>query len=151
EASSYRFTILPPWYQTSLAYFVYVSLFISLLWLLYRKQRRKFQLQQAEFQKEQDRLRYLHQLEIDQSEKEIVKLKNEKLKAEIDAKNSELASTLLHLVQKNELLSKIKQDLNRLESANDSDEKLHDMKKIIRQLTSEEKSDEGWEQFSVYF
>lgn len=151
EASSYRFTILPPWYQTSLAYFVYVSLFISLLWLLYRKQRRKFQLQQAEFQKEQDRLRYLHQLEIDKSEKEIVKLKNEKLKAEIDAKNSELASTLLHLVQKNELLSKIKQDLNRLESANDSDEKLHDMKKIIRQLTSEEKSDEGWEQFSVYF
>ena len=151
EASSYRFTILPPWYQTSLAYFVYVSLLVSLLWFLYRKQKQKFQLQEAEFQQEQDRLRYLHQLEIDKSEKEIIKLKNEKLKAEIEAKNSELASTLMHLVQKNELLSKIKHDLNKIEITNGSDEKLHDMKKIIRQLTSEEKSDEGWEQFSMYF
>ncbi len=151
EASLYRFTILPPWYQTSLAYFVYASLLLSMLWVFYRKQKQKFQLQQAEFQKEQDRLRYLHQLEMDKSEKEIVKLKNEKLKAEIDAKNSELASTLLHLVHKNELLTKIKNDLNKLDNANGPEEKLHDMKRIIRQLTSEEKADEGWEQFSLYF
>src|SRR5690606_20776206 len=79
------------------------------------------------------------------------KLKNEKLQMEIEVKNSELASTSMHLVQKNDLLSKIKSDLSKLNSSIPTDENVYDLKKIIRLLKAEEKTDEEWEQFSLYF
>lgn len=149
--SSYNFSILPPWYQSVAAYFLYSVLGICLVYYLYKRQHKKFLQQQIKFEEEQERIKYLHQLEIDKSDKEIVKLKNEKLEAEIDAKNSELASTAMHLVQKAELLSKIKDELGKLDKHITDEEQLHELKKIIRLLTSEEKADEGWEQFSMYF
>ncbi|MEI9943591.1 MAG: hypothetical protein WDN26_05165 [Chitinophagaceae bacterium] len=38
----------------------------------------------------------MHQLELEKSEKEVMKLKNEKLETEIEFKNTELASTAMH-------------------------------------------------------
>ena len=57
----------------------------------------------------------------------------------------------MHLVQKEELLTKIKHDLSKLNTNIPSDENLYNLRKIIRLLSSEEKSAEGWEQFSIYF
>lgn len=149
--ASYIFTILPPWYQTVFAYVGYAVLALCFVFLLYKRQQRKFLKQRAEFEKEQDRMRYLHQLEIDKSEQEIIKLKNERLITEIELKNSALASTSMHLVQKEELLTKIKNDLSKLNTNIPSDENLYNLRKIIRLLSSEEKTGEGWEQFSIYF
>lgn len=147
----YKFIILPPWYQTIYAYFIYGCLVVCVILLIYQRQKRKFLNQQLAFQKEEDRLKYLHQLELDKSEQEIVKLKNERLITEIEMKNSELASTSMHLVQKQELLTKIKNDLGRLNTNVPSDDNLYNLRKIIRLLSSEEKTGEGWEQFSIYF
>jgi len=151
DISSFSFTIFPPWYQSGLAYACYSLMLISFIYYIYIKQQQKFLKQRAKFQEKQQRIRYLHQLEIDKSEKEIVKLKNEKLEAEIDARNSELASTAMHLVQKGELLSKIKDELNKLNKGIHDEEQQSDIKRIIRLLTSEEKADESWEQFAIYF
>ncbi len=57
----------------------------------------------------------------------------------------------MHLVQKEDLLTKIKHDLSKLNTNIPSDENLYNLRKIIRLLSSEEKSAEGWEQFSIYF
>jgi hypothetical protein len=43
-----------------------------------------------------------------------VKLRNEKLEGEIQFKNTELASTAMHLLQKEEFLLKIKDELQHL-------------------------------------
>lgn len=149
--TTYKFTILPPWYQTVVAYLFYAILVLCVVYLIYKRQQKKFLKQRVEFQKKQERLKYLHQLEIDKSEQEIVKLKNERLITEIEIKNIELASTSMHLVQKQELLTKIKNDLSKLNTNIPSDENLYNLRKIIRLLSSEEKTGEGWEQFSIYF
>ena len=99
----YKFIVQPPWYQTNEAYIAYVFLFLLSAYGLYRYQKNKFRNQQKKHEEEQKRLQYLHQLEMEKTDKEIVKLKNEKLEAEILHKNTELASVAMHLVQKGEM------------------------------------------------
>nr|WP_242689105.1 triple tyrosine motif-containing protein [Pedobacter sp. SYSU D00535] len=151
EAATYKFSIAPPWYNTLVAYFCYFLLTVFLIYRLYKVQQKKFIHQKQRFQEEQKRLEYLHQLEMDKSEKEIIKLKNEKLETEIEAKNSELASIAMHLGQKAELLDKIKAELNKLNKHIVNEEQHADINKILRTLSNEEKADEGWEQFAMYF
>ncbi|HEY4288958.1 MAG TPA: triple tyrosine motif-containing protein [Puia sp.] len=152
--SSYTFTILPPWYQTDWAYCLYVLLLAGLIYLLYFWQRRIFRKQQAKHEEEQKRLLYLHQLEMEKSEKEIVKLKNEKLESEIEHKNTELASAAMHLVQKGELLSGIREELMRMKKGGgngNGDGSADEFKKMLRILGEENKMDKDWEQFAVHF
>ncbi|OLY91563.1 Two component regulator propeller [Cnuella takakiae] len=156
--SSYSFVVLPPWYATAWAFAAYFILACLGAFLLYKRQQKRFLRQQQKHSEEQEHLQYLHQLEIDKNEKEIVKLKNEKLEAEIEYKNaeleyknSELASIAMHLVQKGELLTKIKDELQRLNKNPKHLEPLNDLKKVIRILSDEEKLNEDWEQFAVHF
>lgn len=151
EIASYRFTILPPWYQSTWAYIIYMLLFVWFCYVIYRRQQRKIMDERVAFQKEQEHIKYMHQLEMDKSEKEIIKLKNEKLELEIETKNSELASNAMHLVQKAELMSNIKAELFKVKKELKDDTQITDFNRIIRLLDAEEKSDESWEQFSVHF
>ena len=149
--AKFMFTVLPPWYQTPWAYVSYFAVFLFTCYLIYKWQQKRFLAQQRKHKEEQKRLQYLHQLELEKSEKEIVKLKNEKLETEIDYKNSELASTAMHLVQKGELLTKIKDELLRLNKDSKDKEPLENLKKIIRILSQEERINEDWSHFAVHF
>lgn len=150
--SEYSFIILPPWYQTGWAYLLYTLVFAALVYLLYFWQRRIFLQQQEKHEEEQRRLQYLHQLEMEKSEKEIVNLKNEVLEAEIEHKNTELASAAMHLVQKGELLSNIREELMRLKKGVNGDgAAAEEFKKMLRILGEENKMDKDWEQFAVHF
>ena len=150
--SEYSFIILPPWYQTGWAYLLYTLIFAALIYLLYFWQRRIFLQQQEKHEEEQKRLQYLHQLEMEKSEKEIVNLKNEVLEAEIEHKNTELASAAMHLVQKGELLSNIREELMRLKKGVNGDgSAAEEFKKMLRILGEENKMDKDWEQFAVHF
>ncbi len=148
---SYVFTILPPWYQTTLAYIIYVLLFLAVVYFLYRHQRKKFLNQRLQFEERQKQLEYLHQLELEKNEKEIIQLKNEKLEIEIGNKNSELADSSMHLVQKREMLGKIRDDLNALLKRIDNENVSNDFKKVLKLLGEDNKIDENWEQFSHHF
>jgi DNA-binding CsgD family transcriptional regulator len=149
--TEYSFSIQPPWYQTGWAYLLYGCAFAGLVYLLYYWQRRIFLMQQARHEEEQKRLQYLHQLEMEKSEKEIVKLKNEKLESEIGHKNTELASTAMHLVQKGELLSNIREELMRIKKGVNGDGAAEEFKKMLRILGEENKMDKDWEQFAIHF
>lgn len=148
---SYAFTILPPWYQTTWAYALYALLIASGAYFLYRYQQKKFLEQQRKYEEEQERLRYLHQLEIDKTEKELIKLRNEKLEAEIAHKNTELASTAMHLVQKGELMTKIKEEITRMKKDVDKGRTEEDLKKIIKALNEEDKINDDWQNFAIHF
>jgi len=149
--SFYHLVILPPWYQSLWAYAFYGLVIVVLGYLFYQWQEKRFAAQQQKYQEEQKRLQYLHQLEIEKSEKEIIKLNNEKLEAEITHKNTDLATSAMHLVQKAELLSKLKTDLSRI-LKNSEDEKISDeVKKIIKVVSEENKVDKDWGQFSKHF
>lgn len=148
--SAYSFVVLPPWYLTWWAYACYSILFITLNYLLYQLLKKKFQSQKLKYEEDQKRLNYLHQLEIDRSEKEIIALKNEKLESEILGKNSELASIAMHLLQKGELLGKIRDEMVHLRKS-PTDVPSEELKKLIRILNQESKMDSEWDQFAAYF
>ncbi|MFL5741273.1 MAG: triple tyrosine motif-containing protein [Flavisolibacter sp.] len=149
--SSYSFTILPPWYQTREAYLIYILIFISLVYYVYRLQKRKFVQQKLQYEERQKQLKYLHQLELEKNEKEIVKLRNEKLEAEIQHKNSELATSAMHLVQKREMLGKIRDDLNGLLKKIDNEQISLEFKKLLKVLVEDDKTDDNWENFAHHF
>lgn len=147
----YSFRILPPWYQTIWAYIVYFLLGCVALYYLYKWQIKKFHLQQEKYEKEQEQLQYLHQLEINKAENELVALRNEKLQAEVDFKNSELATNAMHLVQKGELLTKLKTELNQLMKAVDNEKAVTEIRKMVKVLGEDDKMDKDWEHFSHHF
>jgi ligand-binding sensor domain-containing protein/DNA-binding CsgD family transcriptional regulator len=149
--SSYSFTILPPWYQTTIAYLIYALVFAGLIYFLYRWQRKKFLIQKEKYEEEQKQLQYLHQLELEKNEKEIVKLKNEKLEAEIGHKNSELATSAMHLVQKREMLEKIRDNMNGLLKKIDNEQVAAEFKKLLKVLVEDNKIDDTWEHFAHHF
>jgi DNA-binding CsgD family transcriptional regulator len=91
---SYPFEILPPWYSSKPAVIVYTVLFVIVLLLFrnwgIRQTRRR--------EKEQHEAR----------EKELIKLRNEKLANEVEHKSKELASSTMSFIRKNEFLMELK-------------------------------------------
>jgi DNA-binding CsgD family transcriptional regulator len=121
------------------------------MYFLNRWQRNKYRLQKARHDEDQKKLQYLHQLEIDKAANELIKLGNEKLEAEVDFKNSELATSAMHLVQKGELLSKVKAELNRLIKVLDNENAINELKKMIKVLSEDDKMDKDWDHFAQHF
>jgi DNA-binding CsgD family transcriptional regulator len=158
EAASYAFKILPLWYQSILARIFYFLLFLIIITILFKWQERKFNAQKIKFEEEQlkleeekKKLLYIHELEIKKTEGELTALRNEKLEAEISFKNAELASSAMHLVKKGELLSKSKTDLTHVMKGVDNPQAVGELKKMIKNLSEDDKMDKEWESFSKHF
>lgn len=147
---TYIFRIHPPWYKSIWAYLFYYLIGGSLLYVIYHFQKRKFARQQARHEAEQQHLKYMHQLERDRDEKEIIRLQNEKLEAEIQLKNTELASARFDLLQSGERMNRVKEELVKLNKDEHFDKESKDYKKIIRML-SEEEVKRNWDEFAIQF
>lgn len=151
EVLKFPFYIMPPWYRTNLAYFLYLLIFAFGSVNLIRWQKKKFAHQQQKHEEEQSKMQYLYQLEIEKAETELITLRNEKLQNEIDFKNSELATNAMHLVQKGELISKIKAELNHILKGTDNEQTVTDIRKMIKMLSDDDRMDKDWEHFSQHF
>lgn len=149
--SAYSFNVLPPWYNTAWAKALYLLILAAGLYFLYKWQHKKFKQQQEKYEEEQKRLRYIHDLEISKSETELVTLRNEKLEADINFKNSELASSAMHLVKKGELVSKMKTELSHALKALSNHPAEAELKKIIRSISEDDNMDQEWENFTLHF
>ena len=147
----YKFKILPAWYLSKLAFLLYFLLFGAGIYYYLNWQKKKVKLQQLKYEEEQKKQKYLHQLEIEKTESELVTLRNEKLNTEIDFKNAELATSAMHLVQKGELLTKIKTNLSQLTKGLENDKAVSEIKKIIKVLGEDDKMDTDWEHFAQHF
>ena len=150
-ASTYTFSVLPPWYKTWWAYCIYLLAFITGAYKLYKWQRKKFISQQIKFEQEQQKLMYIYELERHNAENELIELKNEKLEADINFKNTELASSAMHLVKKSELLNKIKTELTHIIKKIDNEFAITELKKMIKTLSVDENLDKEWEYFTKHF
>ncbi len=84
------------------------------------------------------------------SEQAILSLQNDKLATEIDTKNNELMSKAVQMAHKNELLIGIKDDLEIIKTASET-ERLKSLKTLSRTLESEIENKENWDQFLLYF
>lgn len=147
----YAFDMLPPWYETTWAYLLYILLFAAGIYTIYKWQLKKFKEQQKKHEEEQKRLQYIHELERSKTETELIALRNEKLEVEINFKNSELASSAMHLVKKGELLTKIKAELSHVMKSMDNQQAANELKKMIKTLSEDDQMDQEWENFTKHF
>ncbi len=151
EIASYTFVISPRWYQSYWALLLYLIIAGLLTYLLYKWLKRKFKLQRLRFEEKQKSLLYIHELEKNKVETELMALGTEKLEAEINFKNSELASSAMHLVKKGELIAKIKGQLTQVMKGLDNPQATLELKKMIKTLGEDDNMDKEWENFSKHF
>ncbi len=148
EPVSYSFVVKPAWYKTIWAYLLYTALFVFGLYIVDKLQKRKFYHQQLKYEEEQKKLKYIHQLEVEKNEKEIIQLQIEKLSNEVTYKNKELADASMHLVERSDALIKVKDELQQLYKKTGGN---HDVKKAIQLVHDIEKNNSNWEQFATHF
>jgi DNA-binding CsgD family transcriptional regulator len=157
--NQFSFTVLPPWYRTVAAYLIYFLLIVAAIYWFYKRQQRKYlaqaaakqKAQQLEFKESQQRLKDKHQHELEMNEKEIIRLKNIKLEAEIQHNHAELASNTMSLLQKKELLNRIKDEIIKVQAEGDHDKKEKNVRRIIKVINDQLEMDDDWERFTVYF
>jgi len=148
EEINYSFSIQSPWYKSIWAYLCYLVIIGFGIRKYSTWQKKKLQRQKSIYEEKQRQMSVVHQLEIEQNEKEIIRLKNEKLEAEIMLKTKELADTSMQLVERSDALSKVKEELQKLyKNTNEN----HDIKKTIHLLNDIEKNSASWEKFAVHF
>ncbi len=140
EVTHFDFHIQAPWYKSLIAYLIYTLLAIGFLLAMVMI----------------PRIRHLEetaQLLEDKKEKEaeVEKLKLEKLQSEIDFKNKELASSTMHLLQKNSTLNKVREDIEKIQKRLESDEAKKEVRKVLSVLKDDERLEEDWENFSYHF
>lgn len=113
NVASYLFVIKKPWYLTNFAMVVYVLILLTLSLLIHYAYNRYYSIQKQ-------RLIDINKKKIERSqlvsEKEIMSLKNNQLRQDIEGKNRELAISTMSLIKKNELLNILKKELIKIDS-----------------------------------
>ena len=148
DISSYPVKIRSPWYASSIAVIVYGFLFILGLFsarLIFLK-RLKIHKEKLE-REEQEKLKNEKLL----AEKEMIRLKNEKLQSEIDHANSQLSSYTMNIIRKNELLIDLKQTVQAHQKKMGTSRQDDINGKLIHLIDSNISSDDDWKSFEIHF
>ncbi len=115
-------------------------------------QRRRFEREKAELTQEHLKKEAQQRQRAEQTEQELVRVQNEKLEAEVQHKNEELALATMHLVQKGEMLASIQEALERvLQREHSTHELRNELRRVLRLLQLDTRTDQDWEQFAVHF
>ncbi|WP_418498924.1 LuxR C-terminal-related transcriptional regulator [Flagellimonas sp.] len=138
EPSILKFTILPPWYLSTLSLVLYGVLAILAIILVRRYNRRKLGRKQRELEQ---------QMEKEQQER-LAQFEKEELAKEIRLKQNELASTTLNIAKKNEMMLEIK---NMLLVNKDKFSNSQRYRSFIKKLDSSIEDTEDWKRFEVNF
>jgi ligand-binding sensor domain-containing protein/DNA-binding CsgD family transcriptional regulator len=155
EVKTFEFEIASPWYASTTARIFYTFIILGILFGLIFIPRQKYKQEKAILQEEQEKTLQEkaaeHHKIVTQNEAAISKLQQEKLKAEIQFKNQELATTTMNLVQKGEFLNKLKEELDKILNESNEPKVKSNIRKTIKLLNENAQLDEDWEQFSQYF
>lgn len=152
QVTEYEFTVLPPWYGSNWAIAFYALAGVVALIAgkrIYEAKLKKDQ--QLITQKLQAEKEEFLKKEAEATEKQIIKLRTEKLQAELAGKNRELANSAMSLVYKNELLQKLSQEITKLKDENGkklSEDQLRKIQKVIDDGMNDERD---WNLFESSF
>lgn len=129
--------ILPPWYLSVVAYICYLLALVSGL-LLYRKRI----IDKTQQKESRDR---------EEKERELIRLRNENLQAELSFKSSELASSTMAIIKKNEFLMEMKEILKNQKEVLGTryPDKYYDT--LVRKIDDNMSSVDDWKVFEANF
>ncbi|REE80773.1 regulatory LuxR family protein [Lutibacter oceani] len=141
NTASYSFVIDRPWYLSNQSILIYSILFIAWLLFVHNLYKRYYSKQKKKLLDKKQQEFSMSQLE---NEKEIMKLKNEKLQHEIDSKTRELSASTMNIIKKNELLNSIKNELTSVADNNRN-------KPVIKIINKNLSNTSDWELFQEAF
>lgn len=154
-----KFEILPAWYETKLAYGIYILILISLLigmnvFINYRSGRGAAKMQLIK-EKEIQEQKKLFDEETQAKKREIKELKNQQLQYELRHKSQELASSTMNLIRKNEILLEIVETINKTSEdiQHNSDQNLvvKRLANLERNIRQNIQNDDNWKKFEKNF
>ncbi|WP_265173570.1 triple tyrosine motif-containing protein [Flavobacterium sp. MFBS3-15] len=141
NTAEYKFTIMKPWYATTIALLIYLVIALIGAYLINRAYKNYYHRQKEKLIEENNRLLEIKELE---NEQELMKVKNQQLEQEFENKNRELAASTMNLIKKNELLSMIKEDLKKSGEGGS-------IKSVITTINKNINEDDTWDMFKEAF
>ena len=155
EEIHYNFEIDPPIYRTVFAYGFYTLGSLALLFMGFKTLDRRYKKETQELTDKTNQALQEKDSEIEtlaqQSAEQIMKLRNDKLRAEINLKSQSLTSSAMNLIQKNQLLNQIKNTLKTIAKEEASKTVGTKLTRIIRSIDKDLATGEEWEQFELNF
>ena len=142
NTQAFSFTINKPWSLSTPAFAVYGLLILLLIVIIHYAYRSHFRKQEIVLREENSKKLKLQQLA---NEREIVKIRNDQLRQDIESKNRELAASTMNLINKNEILGHIKKDLQNLEK------KGANVKSVLRIIDQNINEEDNWNIFKDAF
>ena len=133
--------IAPPWYLNQISISIYAILILLLLFSYNAYYKSKLKRQRIALKEENNRILEIQELE---TQKEIIKLRNEQLQKDVESKSRELAVATMGTLKRNEFLNSIKEDLSQIKED-------HLAKKIIKNINAKLKNNDDWDYFKKAF
>lgn len=140
----YEFSISKPFYATNLAIVIYLISFCVLLHYVNKQYKNYYSRQREKLIEENNRLLEIKELE---NEQQLMKIRNEQLAQDVDAKSKELAVSAMSLIKKDELLALIKEDLKKTSEESNS----RSIKSVISTINRNISKDDTWKVFKEAF
>jgi len=142
NTAEYAFVIGRPWYQKKMMWVIYALMMGLAGWLIHTRYRNYYR-------KKQNRLLEQNQRELDlaraRNEQEIVKLKNDQLRKDFKEKSNELAASTMSLIKKNEILNRIRKQIQ------DRFKETESAQSIIQVIDESLNQEDDWELFKAAF
>lgn len=157
--TTYSFSIAPAWYESKLAFAIYIILIVlfNVRILIYIKMKSKQGALEMERIKELEiqEQKKVFEAENTAKKREIKELKNQQLQYELRHKAQELASSTMNLIRKNEILLDI---MDNISKTTEDIRKNADKNAVITRLTKMERhikqnieQDKNWKKFEENF
>ncbi|MGV3559251.1 MAG: triple tyrosine motif-containing protein [Larkinella arboricola] len=150
--TSLSFEILPPWYQSVWAYWSYFFLFCGLVGLSFYVHRRQVRTHQ---QKVRQQMEEQLAREQERHRQQLVQLQKEKLEQDVISKAEELANTTMNLIHKNDLLIKLKEEVEKLkdevQQRQTIDQATGHINQLVKLIDSNLSSRQDWKVFEKNF
>jgi DNA-binding CsgD family transcriptional regulator/archaellin len=148
DEATFLFTISPPWYRHFLALIFYIIVLCIIIYLIRKNIQAKIRKNKYYETIEQRRLYLEKESKIRQEqfdlEKEIERLKNEKLKIQILSKDKELVTNSLQVVKKNKILNGIIHKLKDINTETFDESSKFQFTKLNKSIVKEVNADHSW-------
>jgi DNA-binding CsgD family transcriptional regulator len=151
EAIPFTFTVLPPWYRSTFAWLFYLFTTFVFMLILIKKVDKLYQKKAQAISAEQKKELEQKSIDLKASQKELEKLKTEKLEAQIQNKNRELATSTMHLLNKNGFIDQTKNQLSQIIKKSKNQEVKLELQKVIKSIDKNISEDDDWKQFEMHF
>lgn len=153
--STFEFIILPPWYKSITAYYIYFVVSVLLIYLLInfiirRLEKAKKKEKERHLAELKNKTEKLHQQGL-MAEKEIIRLNNEKLQNEMIFRDKELANQTMSIIQKNKFLGKLKDELKQIQKNTEDDQLKTKMIALLKKINKEIDNKQQNQVFETYF